>query len=77
MTEAGNTSNPFRIQDRDGRAADQAEAHVPRRWAEPALNEMLADPLVRQLMSRDRISEPAMRTLLDEARTRLDAGRAG
>lgn len=48
-----------------------------RRGAEPPLNEMLADPLVRQLMSRDRISEPALRALLDEARRRLHASRAG
>lgn len=37
---------------------------------EPDLEEMLADPAVRQLMARDGVSEAALRHLLDMARRR-------
>ena len=36
--------------------------HVTANW-EPTLDELLGEPIVRQLMARDGVTEPAMRSL--------------
>ncbi|HEX9490279.1 MAG TPA: hypothetical protein VF930_08340 [Stellaceae bacterium] len=40
---------------------------------EPSLDELLNDPVTRLVMARDGFSDEAVRTLLAEARQRLEA----
>lgn len=53
-------------------------ALAPHRWAvsgvEPALCDILADPLVHLVMRRDGVTPAALRAVLTGARTRLGAG---
>ena len=50
--------------------------HVDDLGAEPCLRDMLADPIVRALMARDRVSEDELVQVSLAARTRLLRGRA-
>ena len=43
-------------------AAKAPARHVMANW-EPTLDELLGEPIVRQLMARDGVTEPAMRSL--------------
>lgn len=39
--------------------------------AEPSLDDLMDDPIVRGLMARDGVAPDSLRTLIDEIRTRL------
>ena len=43
-------------------AAKAPARHVTANW-EPTLDELLGEPIIRQLMARDGVTEPAMRSL--------------
>jgi hypothetical protein len=44
---------------------------------EPSLEEILAEPIVRRLMARDRVDEPGLRRLAGEVRRRIETRAQG
>jgi hypothetical protein len=59
----------------DDPASAPRDAILSAGW-EPALSEILAEPLVHLVMRRDGVSLPSLRALIGQAQARL-AGKAG